>query len=179
MQTGSASTHVDNDTEDTNRNRNFISRTVTRLAISCALACLTLCMRLSGPAVHIQNHSARSSASDMMAKATLDQQLNCRCNACTRELIVTGLRVTHVFTNAPSSDEDADDWRWQNAVCEPFTSTEMRLLDTNDEDYIRSAFPALGSVIGEEIAARQRTGSSSLALQQRPRGLSCDVATFH
>jgi len=180
MKTESASTHVDNDNEDTTRHQNFISRTVTKLALNCALACLTLCKRLQGSAVlHIQDHSVSSSASDMMAKVTLEQQLRCQCGTCTRELIVTGLRVGHVFANAPCSDEDADDWRWENAVCEPFTPTEIKLLDTNDEDYIRSAFPALGSVIAEEIAARHRTSSSSLALQQRLRGLSCDAATFH
>jgi hypothetical protein len=42
MKTESASTHVDNDNEDTNRHQNFISRTVTKLALNCALACLSV-----------------------------------------------------------------------------------------------------------------------------------------
>jgi hypothetical protein len=54
--------------------------------------------------------------SNKMATASLDHQLNCRCNSCTCELVVTGLRVQHVFTKASGGHADADGWRWSEAV---------------------------------------------------------------
>jgi hypothetical protein len=162
------------------RNQNFISRTVSKLALLCAHACLTVYKRLQPIPTQVQNGSTQSSAyAAMWSHLTWDHQKQCHCSTCKCEVLVTALRLIHIFAEAPVDHKRPNDWRCFHAICEPFTTTEMELLNTKDEEHIEDAYPTLAPVILTEIAARHRTGSPSPALQQRIRGLSCDVATFH
>src|SRR5262249_44612070 len=114
-----------------------------------------------------------------LTMAALDHQLSCRCKSCLLEIIVTDLRAEHLFRNAPTGHGDPDDWRWSNAVLEPFTTIETALLDTNDEEFIRLAFPVLASLIEKEIEARYEEDRFDPLPEQRPRGLNCARATRH
>ena len=114
-----------------------------------------------------------------IAKAFLDYQFNCRCKSCRCEMVITGLRDLHLFDNPPCGDVDPDEWPWSMAVCEPFTTTEAKLLDTNDEQLIRFAYPALASLIERELRARYEGVAFSHEMRGRPRGTSCAAATRH
>jgi hypothetical protein len=115
-----------------------------------------------------------------IAVALLNYQMSCRCKSCLSELIVTGLRVEHLYRNPPCGDVDPEEWRWSMAVCEPFTAIEGALLDTNDEQLIKLAYPAFASLVEKELRARyQKHSESSLETQERPRGIFCVAATRH
>ena len=159
-------------TEDAERDSHFITRTVIRLAARCAIACLSLSKRLRGP-ISTPVPNVQSS----MATATLDHQEKCQCNSCKCELLVTDLRTTYLFANGPSRLDNPKEWRQSNAVREPFTPTEMKLLDSKDLEYIEEVYPSLAPIMAQEIVVRRINGSSSQ--EQCPRGLFCDAATFH
>ena len=162
------------------RNQNFISRTVSKLALLCAHACLTVYKRLQPFPTQVQNGSTQSSAfATMWSYLTWDHQMQCQCSTCKSEVLVTDLRLIHIFADAPVGHKHPDNWRCHHAICEPFTTTEMKLLTSKDEEHIEDAYETLAPVILTEIMARLRTGSPSPVLQQRLRGLSCDAATFH
>jgi hypothetical protein len=61
-------------------------------------------------------------------------------------------------------------------VCEPFTPTETALLDTNDEEYIRTAYPSLAAKVQKEIEERNK---NDFLTEGRQRGLFCTAATRH
>jgi hypothetical protein len=115
-----------------------------------------------------------------IAKALLEYQMSCQCKSCLAEIIMTGLRAIHLYPNPPCGDVDPEEWRWSMAVCEPFTTIEAALLDTNDEQLIKRAYPAVASLIEKELRARYEDDSEfSREAQERPRGISCFAATRH
>jgi hypothetical protein len=115
-----------------------------------------------------------------IAVALLNYQMSCRCKSCLSELIITGLRKMHLYRNPPCGDVDPEEWRWSMAVCEPFTAIEAALLNTNDEQLIKLAYPAVASLVEKELRARYEEDLKfSHEVQERPRGISCVAATRH
>ena len=114
---------------------------------------------------------------DAMAVAALKRQLQCQCDRCRLEIIVTYLRTEHLFREAPAGDVDPNDWIWSSSVCEPFTTLEMALFETDDEEFIRRAFPVLASLIEKEINARYE--DCLWGPPEHLRGLLCANVTYH
>ena len=113
-----------------------------------------------------------------IAKALLEYQMSCRCKSCLSEIIMTGLRAMHLYRNPPCGDVDPEEWRWSMAVCEPFTTIEAALLDTNDGQLIKLAYPSLASLIEKELRARyEEDFELSHEMQERPRGIFCAAAS--
>jgi hypothetical protein len=113
-----------------------------------------------------------------IAVALLKYQTHCLCKSCLSEIIMTALRVGHLYRNPPCGDVDPEQWRWSMAVCEPFTEIEAALLDTNDGQFIKLAYPALASLIEKELRARyEEDFESSHEVQERPRGTFCAAAS--
>jgi hypothetical protein len=102
-----------------------------------------------------------SSVQQESDKIELDECKSCEC-----ELTVTALREEFLFSESSPKD------RRLQAIYEPFTATEAQLIGTNDEEYIRSAYPALASRIQDEIEA-------GYGDDRRLRGLFCTAATRH
>ena len=111
-----------------------------------------------------------------MAFATLQHQVNCQCTSCKCELIVTAFRLKLVSPNPPCSGECSNEVREFYAVYEPFTSTEIGLLNTDDEEYIRETYPAVARQAQKEIEARYLNHVHG---EGRVRGMFCTAATRH
>jgi hypothetical protein len=153
---------------ETERPRNIVLRAIATLALRFALASLKLWEPRRNP-VKIETDEALNQA--RMAFATINQQMDCQCTSCKCELIVTAFREELVW---PS--ECSDEAREFHAVCEPFTSTEIELLETLDEEYISRTYPAVGRRVQEEIEARHL---NSIRCAERVRGMFCTAATRH
>lgn len=71
------------------------------------------------------------------------------------EMLITLLRERHLYRNPPSGDfikpEQWEDWRDWVAMYEPFTPTEVELLNNHADELIERYYPALASQIEEEI----------------------------
>ena len=155
----------------------LIPRLVNRLALRVAIGCCKLCMRNLPSPAQTEELVIDRPDDGCIAKALLEYQMSCRCKSCLSELIITGLRTKHLYRDPPCGDVDPEDWRWSMAVCEPFTTIEAALLDTNDELLIKLAYPAMASLIEKEIRARYEDDLESF--QGRPRAISCVAATRH
>jgi hypothetical protein len=108
-----------------------------------------------------------------MAFASLDHQLNCQCASCECELILTAFREELLQPRCWCTAENSRHKRFY-AVCIPFTPTEIKLLDTNDAEYIEDTYPTLASRIEKEI----ETGYlNDTLLEGRKRGMFCIAAT--
>ncbi len=138
----------------------------------CALASLALWKhrRHSDADQEIEKTKATSEA--RMAFATINQQVDCMCTSCKSELIVTAFREDHVWPHGEHSERDREFY----AVCEPFTRTEIGLLDTNDEEHIRENYPRLARLVREEIESRYL---NRVDADGRVRGMFCAAATRH
>jgi len=110
----------------------LIPRLVSGLALRVAIGCCKLCMRVMPSPVQIEEPVSDCPDEGRIAVALLDYQMRCRCKSCLSEIIMTALRVDHLYRNPPCGDVDPEEWRWSMAVCEPFTEIEAALLDTND-----------------------------------------------
>jgi hypothetical protein len=162
------------------RELRLIPRLVSELALGVVIVCCKLFVRLSPSPAQVEQSVGDCPDDGRIAVALVDYQLSCRCKSCLSELIVTGLRVEHLYRNPPCDDVDPEKWRWSMAVCEPFTTIEAALLDTNDELIIKLAYPALASLIEKELRARyEEDFESSHEVQERSRGLFCVAATHH
>jgi hypothetical protein len=158
------------------RARNSIFAAIAKLAVRCALASLALCTRQRRPQAKQEIRRTEDINEARMAYETVNQQAECLCTSCICELLVTALREDLVFSKDPGGVECSDKTREFYAVCEPFTSTEMELLDTNDEEHIRRMYPALASRVQKEIEARYMNQSHC---DGRGRGMFCTDATRH
>jgi len=158
----------------------LIPRLVNRLALRVAIGCCKLCMRNLPSPGQTDELVVDRSDDGCIAKALLEYQMSCRCKSCLSELIITGLRAKHLYRDPPCGDVDPEDWRWSMAVCEPFTTIEAALLDTNDAPLIKLSYPALAPLIEKELRARYEDDLEfSREAQERPRGISCVAATHH
>ena len=158
----------------------LIPRLVSGLALRVAIRCCKLCMRVMPSLAQIEEPVSDCPDEGHIAVALLDYQMRCRCKSCSSEIIMTALRVDHLYRNPPCGDVDPEKWRWSMAVCEPFTEIEAALLDTNDEPLIKLAYPALAPLIEKELRARYEDDLEfSREVQERPRGISCVAATRH
>jgi len=92
--------------------------------------------------------------------------------SCLYEITVTLLRVEHLYRNPPCGDVDPKKWRWSMAVCEPLTTIEEAIFDTNDERLVRLAYPAPVSLIEKEIDARYESDHAGCFV---PRQLVTDT----
>jgi hypothetical protein len=108
-----------------------------------------------------------------MAFASLDHELNCQCASCECELILTAFREELLQPRCWCTAENSRHKRFY-AVCIPFTPTEIKLLDTNNAEYIEDTYPTLASRIEKEI----ETGYlNDTLLEGRKRGMFCTAAT--
>jgi len=156
---------------ETERRRSIVLRAIAALALRFALASLKLWAPRRNP---VETDEALNQA--RMAFATINQQMDCQCTSCKCELIVTAFREELVWPNPSCIGECSDEAREFRAVCEPFTSTEIELLETLDEEYIRRTYPAVARRVQEEIEARHL---NSIHCAERVRGMSCTAATRH
>jgi len=156
--------------------RYSVARVVTKLAHRCSGLCHRVCilLRLSSAqdgepsSSSVKHEDDKTALANLMKSlfASFHQQLKCECKSCECELTVTALREDFLFSESSPKD------RHLQAIYEPFTATEVQLLDTNDEEYIRSAYPALASRIQDEAEA-------GYGNDRRLRGLYCTAATRH
>jgi hypothetical protein len=158
------------------RTRNSIFAAIAKLALRFALASLTLCTSRRRAETKQNIRGIEDINEARMAYATINQQVECLCTSCTCELVVTAFREDLVFSKDPGGAERSDKAREFYAVCEPFTSTEIELLETNDEEHIRRMYPALASRVQNEIEARYLDRSHG---DNRVRGKFCTDATRH
>jgi hypothetical protein len=159
---------------ETGCRRNTILLAITRFTLRCAIAFLSMCEGKPQPTAEEPEVTNET----RMAYASFDQQVDCQCTSCKCELIVTAFRLSRLWPN--HNGRISDVMRDFYAVSEPFTSTEIQLLDTHDEDYIRSHYPALAPRIKTEIALRNAYNPQlSGRTDGRPRGLFCTTATRH
>jgi len=156
--------------------RYSVARVVTKFVHRCSGLCHRVCilLRLSStqdgePSSASVKHEDDKTALANLIKllfASFHQQTTCECKSCECELTVTALREDFLFSESSPKD------RHIQAIYEPFTATEVQLLDTNDEEHIRSAYPALASRIQDEVEA-------GYGNDRRLRGLYCTAATRH
>jgi hypothetical protein len=158
------------------RANNSIFAAAAKLALRCALASLALCTRRRQSQAKEEIRRTEALTDARMAYATINQQAECLCTSCRCELLVTAFRDDFVFSKDPEGAECSDKAREFYAVCEPFTSTEIELLDTNDEEHIRRIYPALAGRVQKEIEARYLNGSHRDGCV---RGMLCTDATRH
>jgi hypothetical protein len=161
---------------ETEHLRHSVARVLTKLAHRCGSLCHRMGMLLRRSSAQdgepscssVQQESDKIELANLMKMlfASFHQQTTCECKSCECELMVTALREEFLFSESSPKD------RHLQAIYEPFTATEAQLIDTNDEEYIRSAYPALASRIQDEIEA-------GYGDDRRLRGLSCTAATRH
>jgi hypothetical protein len=113
-------------------------------------------LKLWPPQLHIVKETERIAALNKarMTYATVDQQAKCLCTSCLCELLVTALREELVFSNLPDTYDWSEKVTEFYAVTEPFTATEIELLDTDDEEHIRRTYPIMAQQIKQEIESR-------------------------
>ena len=155
--------------------KDSIFHALTRLFIRGALACLNLCTGSRPSQTENDPQRAKVINEIRMAYASLDHQLECQCTFCRNEVLITDLRL-HLL---PICDDNLTDFGTFLATCEPFTATEIELLDSNDEEYIRSAYPGLAARIQEQIDERRANYPQSQGISTRLRGMYCQMATRH
>jgi hypothetical protein len=156
--------------------RSTILRAVAKFALRCALASLAPRWHAEPSAVKENPETNEVFSKALMAKASFHQQLHCDCTSCRCELIVTAFREELVCPTLHAVPIARMKSGIFHAVCEPFTSTEIELLNTNDEEYIESAYPNLAHRIQKEIEARYRNQAHTGG---RERGMFCTTATRH
>jgi hypothetical protein len=130
-------------------------------------------LKLWPPQRHIVKETERIAALNKarMTYATVDQQAKCLCTSCLCELLVTALRKELVFSNLPDTYDWSEKVTEFYAVTEPFTATEIELLDTDDEEQIRRTYPIVAQQIKEEIESRYLNGALA---DGRVRGMLCN-----
>src|SRR6516225_1782674 len=124
--------------------RYSVARVVTKLAHRCSGLCHSVCilLRLSSAqdgessSSSVKHEDDKTALANLMKSlfASFHQQLKCECKSCECELTVTALREDFLFSESSPKD------RHIQAIYKPFTATEVQLLDTNDEEYIRSVW---------------------------------------
>jgi hypothetical protein len=156
--------------------RNSMLHAVAVFVIRCALASLSRWTRPQRQSPAKEIHRTKAVNGARMAFATFDQQLQCDCSSCTCELLVTAFREDLVFVSPITDADCSPKFKHFCVVCEPFTPAEIALLDANDEEYIRSAYPGLAAQVQKEINDRNNKG---FLTEGRQRGLFCTAATRH
>jgi hypothetical protein len=160
-------------TFENERPRHSILRAIAQFALSCATAPLTKYMSTRRSAADDELETVEPTNAMRMAVASFKHQVECLCTSCECELIVTAFREEFLKPKWRFSNESSNAIGLYYAICEPFTPTEIDLLDTNDGDYIRRSYPTLAPRIQTEIETRY------LNDLRRHRGVFCTSATRH
>jgi hypothetical protein len=145
-----------------------------RAVPSPALRFASAPLKLWPPQRHIVTEEPERTAALNKARmiyATGDQQAKCLCTSCLCELLVTALREELVFSNLPDTYDWSEKVTEFYAVTEPFTATEIELLDTDDEEHIRRTYPIMVQEIKKEIESRYLNGALA---DGRVRGMLCN-----
>jgi hypothetical protein len=160
-------------TSENERPRHTMLRAIAKFALRCATAPLTMCISTRQSAANDEVETVEVTNAMKMAVAICNQQAECLCTACECELIVTALRANFLKPKWRFGNVSSNDVELYYAICEPFTPTEIELLDTNDGDYIRRSYPALAPRIQKETETRY------LNDLRRHRGMFCTSVTRH
>ena len=130
-------------TSENERPRHALLRTVAKFALRCATAPLTKYISTQQSTVDDEFKTVEPTNLMKMAVASFKHQMECLCTSCECELIVTAFREEFLKPKWRFSNESSNDVSLYYAICEPFTPTEIDLLDTNDGEYIRRSYPHL------------------------------------
>jgi hypothetical protein len=150
-----------------------ILRTIAEFALRCATAPLTMCLIARRSAAHDELETVEVTNAAKMAVASFNDQAECLCTSCECEMILTVFRKKFLKPKWRFSNVSSNDVSLYYAICEPFTPTEIELLDTNDGEYIRRSYPSLAPRIQKEIETRY------LNDLHRHRGMFCTSITRH
>jgi hypothetical protein len=86
----------------------LIPRLVSGLALRVAIWCCKLCMRVMPSPAQIGEPVSDCPDEGRIAVALLDYQMRCRCKSCLSEIIMTALRVDHLYRNPPCGDVEPE-----------------------------------------------------------------------
>jgi hypothetical protein len=160
-------------TSESERPRRAILRTIAKFVARCVTASLTMRINTRRSVADDELETIEVTNAVKMAVESFHQQAECLCTSCECELIVTAFREEFLKPKWRFDNVSSNDVALYYAICEPFTPTEIELLDTNDGDYIRRSYPALAPRIQKEIETRY------LNDLRRHRGMFCTSATRH
>ena len=160
-------------TSETERPGNTILVAIAKFFLRCAIVPLTMCINTRQSAADVELETVKPTNAMKMAVKSFNHQAECLCTSCECELIVTAFREEFLKPKWRSGNVSSNDVGLYYAICEPFTPTEIELLDTNDGDCIRRSYPTLAPRIQTEIETRY------LNDLRRHRGMFCTSATRH